>query len=224
MSCRHTFSKPGLRKDVITIYCHLGTKPGKTLLYLSSFTFHPSHVFHVDSVFISEGFVCFQLKCSLFLSQRSQEEIFVKGTTRLYAAIWVKGLHRVFFFFSFKPGCCCGPRAKLLDNSLIVSPPRSNHMQSFPPSMLRRVYKHLVLLEVRPVSVRQSCPAASQPLSLHWCLLMGCDQSSQPAALPQTSLVHHVDIFHSKACSPNVLSIFLTWLETLSSFRCSLEC
>lgn len=77
-------------------------------------------------------------------------------------------------FFWFEPGCCCGPRAKLLDNSLIM-----NHKQIFPPSTLRWIYKHLVVLEVRPVSVRQSCPAATQLPSLPAQVFLGCD----PAAL-----------------------------------------
>lgn len=92
---------------------------------------------------------------------------------------------------------------------------------SLPPSMLRWVYKHLLLLGVRPVPVRQSCPAASQLLSLHRCLQTVIKPASQPAALPQTSPVHCVDIFHSRACFPNVLSILLLCLETLSSFWCS---
>lgn len=130
------------------------------------------------------------------------------------------GLYGV-VFFCFKSGCRRGPRAKLLDNPLVVNPPQSNHMHSLPPSMLRWVYKHLLLLGVRPVPVRQSCPAASQLLSLHRFLQTVIKPASQPAALPQTSPVHCADIFHSRACFPNVLSILLARLETLSSFWCS---
>lgn len=93
------------------------------------------------------------------------------------------GLRRV-VFFCFKSGCCRGPRAKLLDNPLVVNPPQSNHVHSLPPSMLRWLYKHLLLLEVRPVPVRQSCPAASQLLSLHRCLQTVIQPASQPASSP----------------------------------------
>lgn len=74
------------------------------------------------------------------------------------------------FFSASNLGVVVDPRPKLLANPLIVNPPRSNPMHSFSPSTVRWVYKHLLVLEVRPVPVRQSCPAASQLLSLHRCL------------------------------------------------------
>lgn len=118
------------------------------------------------------------------------------------------GLRRV-VFFCFKSGCCCVPRAKLLDNPLVVNPPQSNHMHSLPPSMLRWVYKHLLLLEVRPVPVRQSCPAASQLLSLPRCLQTVIQPASSPASDKPSSLCGYLSLqgmFFQRVKHPSPLS------------------
>lgn len=102
-------------------------------------------------------------------------------------------------FFCFRSGSCCGPRAKLLDNPLMVNPPQSSHKHSFSPSVLRcefspTVYRHVLVLDFIPLPVRWSCLPASQLLSLCRCLQTVIKAATSPAPDKLSSLRRYLSL------------------------------